>query len=122
VAALALFGFATTGAWAGAGPPAGMIYAHDVLYRTVGTPTNLPNHGKFDTIYLLGNGLASVSEVAPGDKDFNGGRWEVHPVTFFGAPTQYTNAEEVLAAEANGDIEIGDVVKRFVCPLIRADQ
>ncbi len=102
------------------GPPGGMIYAHDMAYKTVATPTNLPNHGKFDAIYVLGEGLAPVSEVAPGDHGYNGGRWEVRIVTFTGAsPMQYTNAEDIMAAASRGDIEIGDVVKRFQCPLVR---
>jgi len=103
------------------GPPGGMIYAHDELYRTVGTPTDLPEHGPFDAIYVLGNDLASVSEVAPGDRDFNGGRWEVRVVTFQTIPpTQFTNAEDLLDAASRGEVSIGPVVKRFECPLIRA--
>ncbi|MEN8007151.1 MAG: hypothetical protein ABFS42_09050 [Candidatus Krumholzibacteriota bacterium] len=102
------------------GPPGGTIYAHDMMYKTVATPTDLPNHGKFDALYVLGDGLAPVSESAPGDRDYNGGRWEVRLVTFTGSsPMQYTNAEDIQAAAARGDIEISDVVKRFVCPLIR---
>jgi len=109
-----------TPALAQIGPPGGTIYAHDMMYKTVATPTDLPNHGKFDAIYVLGDGLAPVSESAPGDMDYNGGRWEVRVVTFTGAsPMQYTNAEDILAAAGRGDIEISDVVKRFTCPLIR---
>jgi len=103
------------------GPPDGTIYAHDVAYRTVGTPTDLPDRGKFDTIYVLGGELANVSEAAPGDIDYNGGRWEVRPLRWiFIDPMQFTNAEDILAAAQAGDIEIGDVVKRFECPLIRS--
>ncbi len=111
---------AVPAAFAG-GPPSGTIYAHDVAYRTVGTPTNLPDHGKFDTIYVLGGDLANVSNAAPGDMEFNGGRWEVRPITWVSiAPQQFTNAEQVEAAAQAGEITIGDVVKRFECPLIRA--
>ena len=103
------------------GPPGGTIYAHDVAYRTVGTPADLPDHGKFDTIYVLGGELANVSEAAPGDMDYNGGRWEVRPVTWISiSSVQFTNAEDIHAAAQAGQIEIGDVVKRFECPLIRA--
>jgi hypothetical protein len=109
-----------TTAQAQAGPPGGTIYAHDVAYRTVGTPTDLPPHGMFDTIYVLGPDLAAVSESAPGDQDYNGGRWEVRPIEWINIdPMQFTNAEDILAAADAGDIEIGDVVRRFVCPLIR---
>jgi len=110
----------TTPAVAQIGPPGGTIYAHDMAYKTVATPTDLPSRGKFDAIYVLGDGFAPVSEAAPGDMDYNGGRWEVHLVTFTGVlPMQYTNAEDILAAASRGDIEIGDVVKRFQCPLVR---
>ena len=100
------------------GPPGGTIYAHDRMYETVATPTNLPDHGKFDTLYFLGDDYAPVSDAAPGDRHYNGGRWEVRQVKFTGIfPMQFTNAEDVLAAADNGDIEIGNVVARFVCPL-----
>ena len=102
------------------GPPGGTIYAHDMAYETVATPSRLPAHGKFDTIYVLGEGLANVSDAAPGDRDYNGGRWEVRFVTFTGgSPMQYTNAEDILAAAGRGELEIGEVAARFVCPLIR---
>jgi hypothetical protein len=35
------------------GPPAGTIYAFDQVYRTVSTPTSLPDNGPFDTIYVF---------------------------------------------------------------------
>jgi hypothetical protein len=35
------------------------------------------------------------------------------------SPTQFTNAGQVEAAAAAGQISIGEVVKRFECPLIR---
>ncbi len=101
------------------GPPAGTIYASDQLFKTIGTPTELPERGQFDTIYALGNGFANVAEAAPGEPGFNGGRWEVREVTFLTiAPTQFTNDEDILAAEAAGQISIGPVVRRFECPLI----
>ncbi len=124
VAALALTPavFASPGNGKGpVGPPGGTIYAHDVAYRTVGTPAVLPDHGKFDTIYVLGGDLANVADAAPGDMDWNGGRWEVRPIDWMGStPMQYTNAEDIEMAAESGQIMIGDVVKRFECPLIRA--
>jgi hypothetical protein len=102
------------------GPPGGTIYASDRLFRTVGTPTDLPNHGQFNTIYTFSGGLASVADVAPGESGYRGGRWEVHEVTFVSiAPTQFTNDEALLAAAAAGQVSIGPVVRRFECPLIR---
>jgi hypothetical protein len=34
-------------------------------------------------------------------------------------PMQFTNAEDIVAAADRDEIAIGDVVRRFVCPLIR---
>ncbi len=105
---------------AGNGPPANLIYAHDELYTGVNTPTDLPDHGRFNAIYPFpGTGLHAVSEAAPGDASYVGGRWEVHLVTFVTiSPRQFTNTEDLLAAAARGEVSIGGVVKRFECPLI----
>jgi hypothetical protein len=101
------------------GPPGGTIYAHDHMFRTIATPATLPDHGKFDTIYVLGDGLANVADAAPGDREFNGGRWEVRLVEFLTIPpTQFTNAEDIRDAAMSGEISIGPVVKRFECPMI----
>ena len=110
---------ATPPALAQVGPPAGLIYASDQQFRTVGTPTDLPEHGQFDQLYMLGGDLASVAEAAPGERGYNGGRWEVHMVEFLTIePTQFTNDEDLLAAAARDEISIGPVVRRFECPLI----
>lgn len=103
------------------GPPGGVIYAHGRMFKTIATPATLPDHGKFDTIYVLGDGLANVADAAPGDMEFNGGRWEVRLVEFLTIPpTQFTNAEDIHAAAMSGQISIGPVVKRFECPMIPA--
>jgi hypothetical protein len=114
VLAAALIG--APAAAAAAGPPAGTIYAFDTAYRTVATPTSLPDRGPFDTIYVFPDcaSCASVSESAPGSRDYNGGRWRV--VAAHGITTQLTNAEDVVAQASS----LEDTRVRFVCPLIRA--
>ena len=103
------------------GPPGGRIYASNRLFQTIGTPADLPNRGEFNQIYALGSGLAEVADVAPGERGYRGGRWEVHEVTFVTiAPTQFTNDEDLLAAAASGQVSIGPVIRRFECPLIPA--
>lgn len=107
-------------ALAQATPPGGTIYAFDETYTTTLTPADIPDRGRFDTLYILGEGLAPVSDAAPGHPGYNGGRWEVRSVRFVNiAPVQFTNAAALLDAAQNGDIEIGDVMRRFVCPLHR---
>jgi hypothetical protein len=98
------------------GPPGGTIYAFDQAYRTIGTPTSLPNKGPFDTLYEFPDcqTCASVSEAAPGHGSYNGGRWRV--VEAEGITEQLTNAEDVVA-QASSLVDTGT---RFVCPLIAA--
>ena len=100
------------------GPPSLGFYVDDVLYRTVGTPTDFFGTGapesSYDKIYNLGTGI-NVAEAKPGDRDFNGGRWAVMPITWHVAPVQYTNAEQITAAGLAGDISIGAPVRYFFC-------
>jgi hypothetical protein len=120
-AVAAVLGAAALVSAAPVGPPGGTIYVHDQAYRVVATPRDLPPNGMFDQIYVLGGNLASVADAAPGDPDYNGGRWEVHMVTFNGSPHQFTNAEDLMTAAQSGDVSIGPVVKRFECPLIKGN-
>ena len=109
---------------AGNGPPHVAFYVDGTAYRTVGTPTDLSGTGApattFDTLYALGvNGLLDVAEAAPGDTDYNGGRWMRFPVTWNVTPYQLFSEEEVLAAAAAGDLTIAsEPDKEFVCPVI----
>lgn len=107
------------------GPPGLAFYVDDARYRTVGTPTDLFGTGApdstFDRIYALGNGLINVAEAKPGDRDFNGGRWMVLPITWAQGvtPVQYTNDWQILQAQADGLLTIASTpVKEFVCPVI----
>jgi hypothetical protein len=110
------------------------FYVDGELYRTVNTPTDLsktkaPAHS-FDTIYALAGQAFNVATAAPGDRDYNGGRWRVHALAF----TNYAAAlaaydandsgafdsdAEVSAALAAGAAQDAGVVKSFVCPVIK---
>jgi hypothetical protein len=113
----------------------GVIYVDHTLYRTVATPNDLSHTGapaqSWDLLYNFGGVQKSVAEVAPGDRGFNGGRWQVHAVS---APNGYAAAlesgdldgngvldaaDEVWAALAAGDLVDNGVVKQFVCTLNR---
>lgn len=116
-ATLAISAFSSIAA--AGGPPSLAFYVDDVRYRTVGTPTDFSGTGApastYDAIYALGPGLINVAESKPGDRDFNGGRWAVQPITWNVAPVQFTNAEQITAAAAAGDISIGAPIRYFLC-------
>jgi hypothetical protein len=113
------------------------FYVDGELYRTVATPTDISHTGapahSFDTIYDFGGEQPNVATAAPGDRDYNGGRWMVHALAF-----NTSCAATVAAHDSNGsgdldsDAEVqaaladagpggatdAGVVKRFVCPAI----
>ncbi len=114
------------------------FYVDGVLYRTVVTPTDLSNTGapdhSFDTIYDFGGAQTNVATAAPGDRDYNGGRWMVHAIKFntdwattvaahdMNGSGDLDSDEEVDSALADmgptGATDLGVVVK-FVCPVIK---
>ena len=125
-AAAALLLTIAASAVAAGGPPHIGFYVDGAQYRTVGTPTDFSGTGApahaFDRIYVLGDGLLNVAEAKPGDRDFNGGRWMVFPVTWAAGvtPVQLTSAEEVEAAAADGWLTIASSpAKLFECPVIK---
>ena len=119
---------------AAAGVTGPAFYVDGVQYRTVATPTDLSGTGapahSFDTIYDFGGAQMNVATAAPRDRDYNGGRWHVHALSF---PQGYAAALAAGDADLDGvldsDAELrtaldaglaidGGVVKSFVCPVI----
>jgi len=114
------------------------FYVDGVKYRTVATPTDTSDTGapahSFDTIYALAGQPLNVATAAPGDPDYNGGRWMVHAIAYntswaatvaahdANASGDLDSAAEVEAALADagagGAVDTG-VVKQFVCPVIK---
>ncbi len=132
LAVLPVVGASAAGAGGVTGPA---FYVDGELYRTVGTPTDLSNTGApdrtFDVIYGFGGVQTNVAEAAPGDRDYNGGRWRVHGISFSdyaGALADASvdmndndvldSAEEVEAAITGGYATDQGVVASFVCPVI----
>jgi hypothetical protein len=139
VLVLALATAGTALAKGGAGGVTGpAFYVDGQLYRTVNTPTDLSKTGapahSFDTIYDFGGAQLNVATAAPGDRDYNGGRWMVHALAFntsWAATVAAHDANdsgnldsdaEIAAALADagpaGARDLG-VVKMFVCPVIK---
>ncbi len=103
-AALGVAGVMAGAALAG-GPPAPSFYVDGTLYRTIATPTDLEGTGapawSFDTIYEFSGNQRNVATAAPGDRDYNGGRWRV---LVLGFPSGYAAA--VASADTNGSGDI----------------
>ena len=108
------------------------FYVDGELYRTVGTPTDFEHTGapshSYDTIYDIA-GQPNVATAAPGDRDFNGGRWQVLPLSVddYDAALAAADAngsgdldsdEEIAAAVDAGLASIGNPVRSFLCPVI----
>ncbi len=119
---------------ASAGVSGPAFYVDGEAYRTVGTPTDFTNTGapdhSFDTIYAFSDQM-NVAEAAPGDRDYNGGRWMVEVVEYVdhydyesavaefdhNGSGNFDSAEEVEAAIRGGAITTS-AGPSFECPVI----
>lgn len=117
---------------AAAGVAGPAFYVDGEAYRTVGTPTDFADTGaplhSFDVIYAI-EGATNVATAAPGDRDYNGGRWQVHAIAIDdldatiaavdanGSET-LDSAEEVEAALAAGLATDDGIVDSFECPVV----
>jgi hypothetical protein len=125
---------ALTAAAGMAGVTGPAFYVDGELYRTVGTPTDFEGTGapeqSFDTIYEFHGVQRNVADAAPGDRDYNGGRWIVHGLSFtdyeaavvafdLNGSGNFDWAEEVEAAIAAGAATDEGVLKMFECPAIK---
>jgi len=113
------------------------IWSSGELYGTVGTPAVFtdPPEGTTDTLYNFGmsglEGQRAISAAAPGDRDFNGGRWSVVLVTFTDQGMavhdpdgdgvvnfELTSEEQVLDHMALGHLILTDTDVYFECPML----
>lgn len=115
-----------------------LVWANDLIYDTIITPATFkdPPEQSTDILYsfmMSGlDGQRPVSDAAPGDPDYNGGRWSVKMVVFTEAGLaahdpdgdgfvnfELKNAEQLLFhAAVLKHFEIFDTDIFFVCPLI----
>lgn len=116
---------------------ANAIWVDGSLYDTVITDTSFlaPPEQSTDTIYsFMTSGLTgqrSIADAAPGDPDFNGGRWSVKMVVFTAQGVQLFDPDgdgavnfemmsdaELLQHAADGDVEIYETTFYFECPVL----
>ena len=116
------------------GPPAGNFWVDGIAFRTVVTPSKLPNQGPKDGLYVFEGlvGQNPVSESKPGDSDYNGGRWQVYVLEFTEegkvihdadnngvADFELTSWEMVQHHIGLGHLTQVAMGPSFVCPLIK---
>lgn len=94
-----------------------------------------PNPRSLDALYNFdGSGLMgqrSISESAPGNPEYNGGRWKVIPVTFteLGRSIhdpdndgivnfELMSVEQLMQHAGLGHLTLGEPVRYFICPLL----
>jgi len=125
-------------AMAGPGQPNFMpaLYGDGEVWGTKGT-TSLPapngsNVQSFDNLYVITNAndpntvQLPVSEAAPGNPNYNGGRWSLQNVTwtasgfmaYGGYAPVLTSEEEIKYNEGLGYLEITSGSIYFQCPLL----
>lgn len=113
----------TASATHGGAPPAhvsNLIWANDELWNTVvlgALHGNAPAH-TLDAFYMI-PGQNPVSEAAPGDADYNGGRWLPTMLSWVGPGAQplFTDGEDVKSAIAGGSLVVVGTGNPFLCPL-----
>ena len=94
----------------------GELYYEGEIVRTVVPPAASPHAGR-DNFYPVPNQPAVIG-VAPGDRDYHGGQWAVHAVSWNVAPYLLTSETEVLAAMMDGDITLTRMeTADFKCPV-----
>jgi hypothetical protein len=113
---------AMAGPVAAGGPPHTAFYVDGQLYATVGTPSNFFDTGApestYDNLYAI-PGQPAVAASAPGDTDYNGGRWLRFQTTWNVTPYTLYSEEDVLDAYAAGDLSINWTPDAsFLCPVI----
>jgi hypothetical protein len=130
---LAFFLLTAGYAFAGKGKPnfGPSIYADGVAWGTKGT-TNLPapnahNIQSFDFLYIFTNGAEGqlpVSDAAPRDPYYNGGRWFAHTATWtIPNPPLVKSYEEIMDYYENDELDIvpghpAGGPDYFQCPLL----
>jgi hypothetical protein len=98
----------------------GQLFLDGRVVGTVVNPASLPDGGT-DPFFMVTNGVQGqlgIAGVGPGQPGYTGGDWAVHRVTFTVTPYLLTSDEDVMAAQAAGDVTITRVPEAdFRCPI-----
>jgi hypothetical protein len=86
------------------------------------------NQKSFDGLFIVVNGVEGqmpVAEAAPGNRHYNGGRWDVHQVMWIaGEPQLLTSYEDIMYEEDMGNVMVihgtppDGPPQYFLCPML----
>jgi hypothetical protein len=113
--------FAARGGEQGSPIQADLLWADGELLGTI-FQTELKFNGNeksYDQLFLV-EGQNPVAEAAPGNRDYNGGRWLPTPVAYDGSLGTLESYEDLMAAVEAGAAHIGATMydAAFLCPVI----
>jgi hypothetical protein len=98
----------------------GFLFYDDMTVRTVVPPAAMPKPGK-DDLYVVVDGhedQLAIAAVAPGDRDYHGGKWAFHSVEWLVTPYLLTSEADVMEAASLKDVTIERVpLNDFKCPI-----
>jgi hypothetical protein len=126
VCAVVLLVVAAVPAFAGAPNFGPAIYADDQVWGTKRTadlpPPNAHNRHSYDGLFKFPGGEIEgqmpVGEAAPGNPNYNGGRWIEYEVAWIGAPELVTSYAQLMALKDAGAVAISETGNYFGCPLL----
>jgi hypothetical protein len=99
--------------------PRTQIWAGCELYDSVVTPATFKPNGKFDELYTGGNGFQDgvglISDAAPRDRDYDGGRWHLNVLKGGVDPNKYSGACSADDLDPN---DFMSTDQYFECPLL----
>ena len=103
------------------------IYADGQAWATKGVATlpapNEHNVQSYDKLFII-PGQLPVAEAAPGNRNYNGGRWFTHTVTWNSTPELVTSYAQLHALHMAGAVTVeagspeGGPPPYFECPLL----
>ncbi len=103
------------------------IYADGVPWATKGLgalpPPNGRNNQSFDKLFVImfgAEGQLPVAEAAPGNPDYNGGRWNLYIATWVDMqdPPLITSYAQLQSYILDEFIDISSANNYFECPLL----
>ncbi|RIK36147.1 MAG: hypothetical protein DCC55_28215 [Chloroflexi bacterium] len=101
-------------------PGLGALYYEGNVVRTLVPPAASPQQG-VDPLFVVSDGAPGqlgIAAVAPGDRDYHGGRWAFYSVTWQVEPYLLTSAQAVREAEAAGHVTVTRIPENdFKCPI-----